>query len=206
MAGRARAWASGISGMPSSVGGIRVASARLLVQHSTITYSLSTIYLVVLTIMHSTALLLTIITAISPVFAAPADNVALQKRADFDAPDGGDVTILNYALTLEYLERKFYYEGIRNYSQKAFSKAGFKNGFYGDLLQIFSDEQVKHTYPFPTNQLPIPSVAFDSDHLADMNNPWQTNRTTSPSSPAPSATRQSWSQPSLSQQRPLTSS
>ncbi|ROW00311.1 hypothetical protein VMCG_07216 [Cytospora schulzeri] len=91
--------------------------------------------------MHSTALLLTIITAISPVFAAPADHVDVEKRADFDAPDGGDVTILNYALTLEYLERKFYFEGIRNYSQKAFTRAGFKNGFYGDLLQIFADEE-----------------------------------------------------------------
>lgn len=95
--------------------------------------------------MHSSALLLTALTAISPAFAAPTDNVALQKRANFDAPDGGDVTILNYALTLEYLERKFYYEGLQNYSEKAFHEAGFKNGFYGDLLQIFDDEEVRHT-------------------------------------------------------------
>lgn len=115
--------------------------------------------------MHSAALLLTLITAISPAFAAPTDNVAVEKRADFDAPAGGDVTILNYALTLEYLERKFYYEGIRNYSQDSFSEAGFSKSFYGDLLQIFDDEVVSHSFlSLPSPQI-LPVHRRARDHL-----------------------------------------
>lgn len=49
----------------------------------------------------------------------------VMKRADFAAPEGGDTTILNYALTLEYLERKFYQEGLANYTAEDFAQAGF---------------------------------------------------------------------------------
>lgn len=38
--------------------------------------------------------------AISSVLAAP-----LEKKADYNPLPGGDVDILNYALTLEFLER-----------------------------------------------------------------------------------------------------
>lgn len=61
------------------------------------------------------------------VLAGAASTIAvplLDKRADFNAPPGGDITILNYALTLEYLERKFYQEGVANYTKEDFCNAG----------------------------------------------------------------------------------
>lgn len=61
---------------------------------------------------------------------------------DFAAPPGGDATILNYALTLEYLERKFYQEGLNNFTQAQFIAAGFPDPFYANLQEIYADEQV----------------------------------------------------------------
>lgn len=51
------------------------------------------------------------------------------------------ITVLNYALTLEYLERKFYQEGLANYTQAQFVAAGFADPFYTNLKQIYFDEQ-----------------------------------------------------------------
>ncbi len=50
-------------------------------------------------------------------------------------------TVLNYALTLEYLERKFYQEGLANYTQAQFVAAGFPDPFYTNLKEIYFDEQ-----------------------------------------------------------------
>ncbi|KAI9849859.1 MAG: hypothetical protein M1837_000073 [Sclerophora amabilis] len=52
-----------------------------------------------------------------------------------------DFGILNYALTLEYLERKFYQEGLANYTKDAFVAAGFVDPFYKNLQEIYKDEQ-----------------------------------------------------------------
>lgn len=52
-----------------------------------------------------------------------------------------DGIILNYALTLEYLERKFYQEGLAIFSKKDFQKAGFADPFYKNLKTIYFDEQ-----------------------------------------------------------------
>lgn len=49
--------------------------------------------------------------------------------------------VLNYALTLEYLERKFYQDGLANYTQAQFVAAGFADPFYTNLKQIYYDEQ-----------------------------------------------------------------
>ncbi|MCJ1388959.1 hypothetical protein MMC18_001811 [Xylographa bjoerkii] len=65
----------------------------------------------------------------------------IEKRISFPPPPGGDGTILNYALTLEYLERTFYMEGLANYSQAEFVAAGFPDPFYTNLKEIYVDEQ-----------------------------------------------------------------
>ncbi|KND94800.1 Protein rds1 [Tolypocladium ophioglossoides CBS 100239] len=70
----------------------------------------------------------------------------LEKRNDFAAPPGGDVDILNYALTLEYLERKFYQEGLQNYTENDFTAAGFTQDFYTNLQKVYSDEMTHVTF------------------------------------------------------------
>jgi len=76
------------------------------------------------------------------VSAAPVEQRDGSYATDFNPPPGGDVTILNYALTLEYLERKFYQEGLANYTQADFVAAGFPDPFYDNLKEIYYDEEV----------------------------------------------------------------
>ncbi|TVY68785.1 Protein rds1 [Lachnellula suecica] len=51
-----------------------------------------------------------------------------------------DADILNYALTLEHLEDKFYREGLANYTQADFVAAGFADPFYANLKEVSYDE------------------------------------------------------------------
>lgn len=51
-----------------------------------------------------------------------------------------DCDILNYALTLEHLEDTFYRNGLTNYTQAAFTGAGFADPFYSNLKTISGDE------------------------------------------------------------------
>ncbi|MCJ1467528.1 hypothetical protein MMC07_006153 [Pseudocyphellaria aurata] len=51
-----------------------------------------------------------------------------------------DGEILNYALTLEHLEDKFYREGLGNYTRTDFLRAGFSDSYYNNLKDISSDE------------------------------------------------------------------
>lgn len=77
---------------------------------------------------------LTVCFAVSSM-AAPAVE-KLNERA-LRLTDGD---ILNYALTLEHLEDKFYREGLANYTKDDFKKAGFPDPFYANLKEISSDE------------------------------------------------------------------
>ncbi|KAL8689690.1 MAG: hypothetical protein Q9218_004702 [Villophora microphyllina] len=72
--------------------------------------------------------------ALSAVQASP-----LAKRVT--TPTVNDGIILNYALTLEFLERKFYQEALANITQAEFVAAGFKDPFYDNLKEIYFDEQ-----------------------------------------------------------------
>ncbi|KAI9806721.1 MAG: hypothetical protein M1825_006178 [Sarcosagium campestre] len=68
-----------------------------------------------------------------------ASPIAIEKRTGYAVDD---FLILNYALTLEYLERKFYQEGLANYTQADFVAAGFPDPFYTNLQEIAADEKV----------------------------------------------------------------
>lgn len=85
----------------------------------------------------------------------------LEKRDDFAAPPGGDIDILNYALTLEYLERKFYQEGLQNYTESDFTAAGFTQDFYTNLQKVYSDEMVSALIICA----PVPSNTCADEHL-----------------------------------------
>jgi hypothetical protein len=57
-----------------------------------------------------------------------------------------DADILNYALTLEHLEDKFYREGLANYTQEEFIAAGFPDPFYANLQEVSKDETTHVTF------------------------------------------------------------
>ncbi|KAI4200698.1 MAG: hypothetical protein LQ350_003715 [Teloschistes chrysophthalmus] len=75
--------------------------------------------------------------AVSAVQASPL----VKRNGPVTTPAVNDGIILNYALTLEYLERKFYQEALANNTQADFVAAGFKDPFYTNLKEIYVDEQ-----------------------------------------------------------------
>lgn len=70
-----------------------------------------------------------------------ASPVSVETRAVVKTPKVNDGIILNYALTLEFLERKFYAGALAKFSQKDFIDAGFPDPFYRNLKQIYFDEK-----------------------------------------------------------------
>lgn len=78
-----------------------------------------------------TAAALTIAAGISAVASS-----AIEKRQTPDI----DAVILNYALTLEHLEARFYADGLAQFSQAQFAAAGFDSTFYGNLQEVAADE------------------------------------------------------------------
>ncbi|KAI4285127.1 MAG: hypothetical protein L6R38_000877 [Xanthoria sp. 2 TBL-2021] len=70
--------------------------------------------------------------------AAPAKNNLLAVRQS--APAITDGVILNYALTLEHLEDKFYREVLDKFSEGDFEEAGFPAPFYAKLKTVSKDE------------------------------------------------------------------
>lgn len=63
----------------------------------------------------------------------------LPKRVS--APIVSDGTILNFALTLEFLQRAFYGGALTQFTQADFIAAGFLDPFYANLQAIYRDEQ-----------------------------------------------------------------
>ncbi|KAG7109516.1 hypothetical protein HYQ45_017848 [Verticillium longisporum] len=55
-------------------------------------------------------------------------GVPLVKKDNYDPLPGGDIDILNYALTLEFLERKFYEQGLANYTKEELTGAAILEG------------------------------------------------------------------------------
>ncbi|KAF2192198.1 hypothetical protein K469DRAFT_653498 [Zopfia rhizophila CBS 207.26] len=51
-----------------------------------------------------------------------------------------DVDILQYALTLEHLEDRFYREGLANFTKEDFMEAGFNETFYNNIKEVSYDE------------------------------------------------------------------
>lgn len=126
--------------------------------------------------MHITSLVSALAVGSSLVAASPIEKRDVAQ--DFKPPPGGDVTILNYALTLEYLERKFYQEGIKNYTQQNFVDAGFPDPFYKNLKEVVVDEEVIQptcqTHIYPLNYELIYSI-IDS-RLLPRNRSWGRRR------------------------------
>ncbi|KAM0750714.1 hypothetical protein T439DRAFT_380587 [Meredithblackwellia eburnea MCA 4105] len=71
------------------------------------------------------------------------DHRMIAKRT---TPGINDIEILNYALTLEYLERDFYAAGLAKFSKKDFKKAGFSSTVYDRLVSIASQEATHVSY------------------------------------------------------------
>lgn len=97
--------------------------------------------------------------ALGLTFASP---IEVHKRDTVYTPKVDDGIILNYALTLEYLERKFYQEALQKFSRDDFNQAGFADPFYDNLLEIYEDEKthvsvidgaLKAAKITPTNEL-----------------------------------------------------
>lgn len=88
--------------------------------------------------MHFSIFITALSAGASLTFASP-----IEKRSAVT-----DLDILNYALTLEYLERKFYMEGLQKFQHSDFVNAGFPDPFYANLQTIYSDEQVSASYSF----------------------------------------------------------
>lgn len=67
----------------------------------------------------------------------------VQRLSSITVDDG---TILNYALTLEYLERAFYRDGLAMFSRQDFQLAGYPDLFYDNLLEIYLQELTHVTF------------------------------------------------------------
>ena len=67
-------------------------------------------------------------------------GTAIASPVKRQTPGITDADILNYALTLEHLEDKFYRDGLANYTQADFAAAGYDEVFYNNLKQISYDE------------------------------------------------------------------
>jgi hypothetical protein len=88
-----------------------------------------------------------------------------------------DAQILNYALTLEHLEDKFYREGLANYTQQMFIDAGFPDPFYANLKEISYDETTHVSFLTKASQ----QQTTPPSQNARTDSPARTRRALSPS-------------------------
>ncbi|CRK16097.1 hypothetical protein BN1723_002270 [Verticillium longisporum] len=92
-------------------------------------------------------------------------GVPLVKKDNYDPLPGGDIDILNYALTLEFLERKFYEQGLANYTKEELTGAGLDANLYENLQTIYSDEKTHVDFlagALGDKAIPEPTFAFPS--------------------------------------------
>lgn len=72
--------------------------------------------------------------ALSGLFTLAAIAVPLRRQANIDS------TVLNFALTLEHLENRFYADGLAQFDDAAFTSAGLQSWVRGRVAQIAAHE------------------------------------------------------------------
>ncbi|KAM0788267.1 hypothetical protein ACM66B_001416 [Microbotryomycetes sp. NB124-2] len=76
----------------------------------------------------------------SALSSTPHDRmIQLRKRAEGSGPT--DVEILNYALTLENLEYRFYFDNLDKFDRQAFVDAGYEKKVHARIQQIAIQEK-----------------------------------------------------------------
>jgi len=110
------------------------------------------------------ASLLSGLAAASAVSAAPLDarNNGGKKGAMDNGSSNMDVTILQYALTLEHLENTFYAQALDKFGEDTFNNAGFNRTL---ISRIGSDEQTHVDFlsgaPKSLGQTPTQACTYD---------------------------------------------
>jgi len=80
--------------------------------------------------------------AISAVVAHPTakDKRFTAESESTSTVGASDISILQYALTLEHLENAFYREGLANFTQATFTANGFDADFHANFQRVALDE------------------------------------------------------------------
>lgn len=81
----------------------------------------------------------TLLASALAAFTSAAPTAKHTKRADLD------ITVLQFALTLEHLENNFYHGVLDKFSAEDFEKAGYSMTYYNNLKHIAFDEQTHVT-------------------------------------------------------------
>lgn len=98
--------------------------------------------------------------------ATTASNTTTSVNATASSnATSGDGFILNFALTLEYLQRAFFESGLANFTESDFANAGFEDTFYPNLQQVYFDEQSHvsflHNTLVAANTQPTAALKYD---------------------------------------------
>ena len=75
---------------------------------------------------------------VGSAFAAPVETLETRQAIT-------DVTILQFALTLEHLENVFYKQALKKFSLQDFINAGYSQDYYNNLKYVAFDEQTHVT-------------------------------------------------------------